>query len=85
MAFVGGGLEAGKYFIAVSSTGNVAFDPTIENTGAGGTTEGHYELRLDFRPREDNFLVDATGTPLDGNADGIPGGLRPVRKTQQYH
>ena len=29
---------------------------------------------MDFKPREDNFLVDATGTALDGDADGVPGG-----------
>src|SRR5690606_2146892 len=39
-----------------------------------GTTDGPYDLRLDFKPREDNFLVDATGVDLDGDADGNPGG-----------
>ncbi len=73
-AFLGLNLEAGSYFIVVSSTGNLAFDPTIENTGLGGTTDGPYDLRLDFKPREDNFLVDGTGTSLDGDADGAPGG-----------
>ncbi len=73
-SFVGLNLEAGSYYLAVTSTGNVAFDPTIEKTGLGGTSDGPYDLRLDFHPREDNFLVDATGVALDGDADGVPGG-----------
>ncbi|MCA9166810.1 MAG: NF038122 family metalloprotease, partial [Planctomycetales bacterium] len=73
-SFLGLPLEAGTYFIGVTSTGNTSFDPTIEGTGLGGTSQGAYDLRLDFKPRDDNFLVDATGIAVDGDADGIPGG-----------
>ena len=68
-------LDEGTYFLAVTSTGNVNFDPTVEGSGFGGTTQGDYDLRLDFRPRVDNFLTDATGTAFDGDADGVPGGI----------
>ena len=73
-SFIGLRLEAGTYYVVVSSTGNTDFDPTIEWTGMGGTSQGVYDLRLDFQPLVDNFLVDATGVSLDGDADGVPGG-----------
>ena len=73
-SFIGLRLEAGTYYVVVSSTGNTAFDPTIEGTGLGGTSQGVYDLRLGFQPLVDNFLVDATGIALDGDADGVPGG-----------
>ena len=59
----------------MTSTGNVDIDPTVPDSGFGGTSEGPYQLRLDFRPRVDNFLVDATATAFDGDADGDPGGV----------
>ncbi len=68
-------LQAGTYYIVVSSTGNVDFDPTVEDSGFGGTSEGPYQLRLDFRPRVDNFLIDTTGTAFDGDGNGVPGGV----------
>jgi hypothetical protein len=76
-SFIGLELEAGSYFLAVSSTGNTAFNPEVLDSGANGRTEGDYELRLGFTPRSlaENTIVDATGTPLDGDRDGSPGGL----------
>ena len=74
-SFVSMPLDAGVYYIGVTSTGNVDFDATVENSGFGGTSQGAYDLRLDFRPRVDNFLTDATGTAFDGDADGVPGGI----------
>lgn len=77
-------LGSGTYYLGVTAAGNTDFDPTIEDTGFGGTTQGAYELRLNFRSRVDD---DATisdrdrihenrpGTPLDGDADGTPGGV----------
>ena len=72
-------LGEGTYYIAVTSTGNIDFDPTIEDSGIGGTSQGRYELRVDFTP---NLPVtrsirdaDGTPTPLDGNLDGKPGGV----------
>lgn len=71
-------LEPGVYFLGVSSTGNESYDPTIPGTGFGGTSDGEYELRLDFRPdltNPANVLVDTTNTPFDGDADGLSGGV----------
>jgi len=75
-SFVGLELEPGTYFLAVTSTGNTAFNPEISDSGFGGRTEGAYELRLGFTPASQqlNTIVDATGTPLDGDRDGKPGG-----------
>ncbi len=68
-------LTPGTYFVGVSASGNSQYDPATSDSGLGGRTEGRYDLRLDFRPEVDNFLVDATGTALDGDADGLPGGV----------
>ncbi len=67
-------IEPGVYFLAVAASGNSQFDPTIEDTGSGGLTQGEYDLRLDFQPREDNVLRDETGVAFDGDGDGVPGG-----------
>ncbi len=67
-------LEPGNYFIAVAASGNDQFDPTIADTGFGGTSEGKYDLRLTMRPEARSALLDDTGTQFDGDADGIPGG-----------
>lgn len=74
-AFVDVDLTAGTYFVAVASTGNNVFDPTVENSGSGGTTQGKYELRLNFRGDATRGIVDTTGTLLDGDADGLAGGV----------
>jgi hypothetical protein len=70
-------LATGTYFVAVTSTGNTKFDPAIANTGFGGTTQGSYQLRLTFTPSVDasNSIVDQTGTLLDGDLDGVAGGV----------
>jgi len=71
-------LEPGTYFIGVSSTGNDAYDPTIQNTGMGGTSQGAYDLRVNFRPNVAGFgsaIVDTTGRTFDGDSDGIHGGV----------
>ncbi len=68
-------LEPGTYYVGVSASGNNEYDPVIEDNGMGGRTQGHYDLRLDFRPDVTKSLVDATGTALDGDADGLPGGV----------
>jgi hypothetical protein len=38
-------LNSGTYFLGVSASGNDSYDPVIENTGFGGTTQGGYDLR----------------------------------------
>ncbi|MBN1394825.1 MAG: pre-peptidase C-terminal domain-containing protein, partial [Pirellulales bacterium] len=63
-------LEPGTYYIGVSSTGNSQYGPDVD----GGTTEGQYQLRMNFQPVVDEQLTDARGTPLDGDADGRIGG-----------
>ena len=68
-------LEPGTYYLAVSSTGNDAFDPQLPDTGLGGRTSGRYELRMNFRPNVDDTIRDATGVAFDGDGDGIPGGV----------
>lgn len=68
-------LEPGIYYIGVSSTGNTSYDPTIEDTGMGGTSEGAYQLRVNFRPDVTNSLADTTGVAFDGDLDGTPGGV----------
>jgi len=75
-SFVGLDLEAGTYFIAVTSTGNTDFNPESADSGYGGRSQGAYELKLGFTPASvvANTIVDATGTALDGDRDGAAGG-----------
>lgn len=74
-AFVDLDLNAGVYYIAVSSTGNTAFNPLIADSGLGGTTEGQYQLRLNFAPAPSGTVLrNATGAAFDGDQDGQPGG-----------
>jgi hypothetical protein len=63
------------YYVTVTST-DTAFDPGVENSGNGGRSDGAYRLRLGFVPAAAalNTIVDAQGTPIDGNRDGIAGG-----------
>ncbi|MGL6227137.1 MAG: GEVED domain-containing protein [Thermoguttaceae bacterium] len=81
-------LEAGTYFIGVSSSGNDQYDPQMTGTGEGGKTVGTYELRLNFSPsgterlapetfkdETNGFLAGKdTNVKFDGNQDGVPGG-----------
>jgi hypothetical protein len=80
-------LTPGVYFVGVSASGNDDYNPEIADSGFGGTSEGDYELRLNFLSQNDRAIIDAdnlndaaTGalsavTPLDGDADGIAGGV----------
>lgn len=43
-------LKKGVYFIGVSASGNNSYDPSVEDSGIGGRTQGKYELNIDFRP-----------------------------------
>jgi hypothetical protein len=68
-------LGAGTYYVAVTSTGNTEFDPTIPDTGAGGRTQGAYSLTMSLRPdTATTSMRDATGVNFDGDADGNAGG-----------
>ncbi len=75
-SFVGLDLQAGIYFLAVTSTGNTAFNPAVNDSGYGGRSDGAYDLKIDFTPISDvaNTIVDATGTAIDGDRDGKVGG-----------
>lgn len=76
-------LAEGTYFIGITSTGNLDYNPEVEDSGDNGTTDGHYELRLNFEPDpvDDDVdpanievLLDESGTKFDGDSDGTPGG-----------
>ncbi len=75
-SFVGLELEPGTYFVAVSSTGNTSFNPEVSDSGYGGRSAGDYRLELGFQPRSTaaTTVSDTTGTLLDGDRDGQPGG-----------
>jgi len=75
-------LDSGVYYVGVSASGNDQYDPTVPNSGTGGKTEGHYELRLTFRAQTDgsDSITDVaangdTRVPLNGDADALPGGV----------
>ena len=74
-AFVEIQLEPGRYFVGVTASGNTSYDPVIEDTGWGGTSQGDYELRLTFRKDADRSIVDTTGQSLDGDNNGLAGGV----------
>ncbi len=68
-------LAQGNYIVGVSASGNRGYDPTISDTGIGGRSQGEYQLRMDFRPPANAVLRDGTGTTVDGDGDGLPGGV----------
>ena len=73
-------LGPGVYYVGVSASGNDEYDPIIEDSGFGGTTQGEYELRLNYRPDSAMAIFDADNpsrdpTFLDGDGDGVPGGV----------
>ncbi|MCC9658214.1 tandem-95 repeat protein [Rhodopirellula halodulae] len=69
-------LEAGEYFVGVSSAGNDQYNPASPDSGFGGSTFGEYGLQLTFEPSlvAGQQLRDVSGTPIDGDADGQSGG-----------
>ncbi|MBI2477197.1 MAG: hypothetical protein HYV60_00645, partial [Planctomycetia bacterium] len=60
-------LTAGTYYIGVSASGNEDYDPIIEDTGIGGTSEGAYDLRLNFRGDAEFSIIDADNFDLTGS------------------
>ena len=72
-------LTAGTYYLGVSASGNDAYDPTINDNGMNGTTQGKYDLRLTFRPNAGASILDsAVNQPsqrFDGDHDGREGGV----------
>jgi hypothetical protein len=67
-------ITGGTYFVAVSSVGNTQFDLSVANSGVGGRTQGSYQLRINFTPDPAAGITDTSGTFLDGDGDGKPGG-----------
>ena len=67
-------LQRGAYFVGVNASNNSEMDPSISETGFGGTSQGDYKLVLDFTPDRAAGIVDTDNVPLDGDADGTPGG-----------
>ncbi len=67
-------VEAGTYVVGVASTGNTNFDPDSGLPSAGGTSEGAYELRVDFTSETATGIADASVSLLDGDRDGVAGG-----------
>ena len=68
-------VEAGTYYVAVTSTGNTGFDPETDNTGFGGTSPKVNTFSIcHSRADTTSTIVDTTTTPLDGDSDGSPGG-----------
>ncbi len=55
-------LEPGTYFIGVSASGNEVYDPNIEDSGFGGTSEGEYHLQLRFTPTVNDSIRDTGAT-----------------------
>lgn len=67
-------LEPGTYYIGVTASGMTEVDPTITDSGFGGRSAGAYQLGMKLTPPSQQTIVDTTGTKLDGDADGTPGG-----------
>lgn len=68
-------LAPGVYYLGVSASGNRDYNPEITDSGLGGTSEGAYSLRTSFRPLEAASITDVDGSALDGDADGLAGGV----------
>ena len=100
-SFIQQQLSSGVYFIGVSASGNDSYDPTIPDTGFGGTTQGKYDLRVTFRAQVDttDAIQDVAGgfvgdqsIAIDGDADGVAGGTynfwfqtRPLDRVLQFN
>ncbi len=56
------GLDAGTYYIGVSSSGNTGYDPVDGSGRTVGTTLGSYRLRA---VSDDNFIIDDDNSSFD--------------------
>jgi hypothetical protein len=68
-------LTPGNYYVAVSAAGNIHFDPNVPDSGWGGTSNGEYELHLNFHPNPTNTLVSlvsAAGSGLNALGGDAP-------------
>ncbi|MCC6509042.1 MAG: hypothetical protein IT423_08040, partial [Pirellulaceae bacterium] len=69
-----GGVAGTTYFLAVTSSGNQDFDPSVPGSGSGGFSAGNYQLVVELVDKAAGSLVDVDGIALDGDGDGIAGG-----------
>ena len=73
-------LAPGTYYVGVTSSGNLDYDPRISDSGFGGRTDGPYDLLLNLESDPNSTMrdldsgPDVPGTLFDGDADGTPGG-----------
>ena len=83
-SFLSARLTDGVYYIGVAASGNDAYDPALPDSGFGGRTQGDYELLVKFEPQvsqsdiirdRDSDRVGVPGTAIDGDLDGVPGGV----------
>ncbi len=56
-------LGSGRYYVGVTSTGNTNYDPVIEDSGIGGTTQGELSIAAAVRPRRPSPTTPS-GTPI---------------------
>ena len=77
-------LGQGVYYLGVAASGNESYDPVVTGSGFGGRTQGEYQIQFKFEPQVDEIdvirdldsdRVDVPGTALDGDGDGVPGGV----------
>ncbi|TXT25946.1 MAG: peptidase domain-containing protein, partial [Planctomycetota bacterium] len=67
-------LEAGTYFIGVTASGNDQYNPEIPDSGQGGSTDGNYQLRVNFAKSAASSIEDTTAQAFDGDNDAKTGG-----------
>jgi len=63
-----------RYYVGITASGNQNYNPSIENSGLGGRTQGRYDMRVTFQNKNVDTIRDVNGTALDGDGDGVPGG-----------
>lgn len=68
-------LGPGTYFVGVSAAGNNRYNPEVPASGIGGRSEGDYELRITTQRQVSSGIRDASGVLLDGDGNGVPGGV----------
>ncbi|HVX62229.1 MAG TPA: hypothetical protein VHC19_16545, partial [Pirellulales bacterium] len=74
-SFLSLNLQPGIYYVAVTSTGNDQFNPSIPFSGWGGKTQGNYQLLLDFQPTATQPLTDpGQSLFVPANVASIPDG-----------
>ena len=66
-------LGPGVYQVGISSRGNEDYDPNRSASGFGGTTEGDYQLLIDWKETYP-AIFNEDQEAFDGDGDGSPGG-----------